>query len=221
MSYKPRSLNRLSALAIVLMVLTPAWADQIVMKNGDRVTGAVVKKDGNELTVKTSQFGTVSLAWDQIASITTEKPVNVVLANGQTVKGPISTAGAMVSIGGTNAAPADVKTIRDDAEQAAFDRLVHPNWGQLWSGTGTLGLAGTAGNAEALTFTVGANAARTTNTDKTTLYFNAIKASALVTAKMRRQPKPFAADGPTTTTSMRISFLWASSTITNSTNSKT
>ena len=153
------------------------------MKNGDRVTGAVVKKDGNTLTVKTDQFGTVSLAWDQIASITTEKPVNVVLANGQTLKAPLSTSGATVSIGGTSAAPADVKTMRDDAEQAAFDRLVHPNWGQLWTGTGTLGLAGTAGNAEALTFTLGANAARTTNTDKATLYFNAIKASALVDGK--------------------------------------
>ena len=183
MLYKPRSLSTINILAATLIVLGPAWADQIVMKNGDRVTGAVVKKDGNALTVKTDQFGDVSLKWDQIASITTDKPVNVVLANGQTLKAPISTSGAVVSIGGTTAAPADVKTIRDDAEQAAVDRLVHPNWGQLWTGTGTLGLAGTAGNAEALTFTVGLNAARTTNTDKTTLYFNAIKASALADGK--------------------------------------
>jgi hypothetical protein len=180
MSYRARLLNKISVLAMVLVVLAPAWADQIVMKNGDRVTGAVVKKDGNTLTVKTDQFGDVSLKWDQIASITTDKPVNVVLANGQTVKGPITTSGAMVSIGGTNAAPADVKTIRDDAEQAAVDRLAHPGWGQLWAGTAALGLAGTTGNAEALTFTVGANAARTTNTDNTKLYLNIIKASALV-----------------------------------------
>jgi hypothetical protein len=162
------------------MITVPAWADQVVMKNGDRITGAVEKKDGNTLTVKTDQFGEVSLKWDEIASITTDKPVNVVLANGQTVKAPISTSGAMITIGTANAAPADVKTIRDDAAQAAFDRVQHPNWGQLWTGTGSLGLAGTAGNAEALTFTLGVNAARTTNTDKTTLYFNAIKASALV-----------------------------------------
>jgi hypothetical protein len=40
------------------------------------------------------------------------------------------------------------------------------------------GWAGTAGNAQALTFTVRVNAARTTDTDLTKIYFNAIKASA-------------------------------------------
>jgi hypothetical protein len=79
-----------------------------------------------------------------------------------------------------NAALSSITTIRNDDEQAAFDRLLHPGWGELWAGTAALGLAGTAGNAEALTFTVGVNAARTTNTDLTKLYFNAIKASALV-----------------------------------------
>ena len=74
----------------------------------------------------------------------------------------------------------DITTLRDDTEQAAFDRLQHPGWSELWAGTAALGLAGTAGNAEALTFTVGVNAARATNNDLTKLYFNAIKASALV-----------------------------------------
>ena len=181
-SQKPSLISKISLLALVFGLAVPALADQIVMKNGDRVTGAVVK-DGNALTVKTDQFGAVSLAWDQIASITTDKPVNVVLANGQALKAPLTTSGAMISIGGSNAAPADVKIIRDDAEQAAFDRVQHPNWGQSWAGTGNLGLAGTAGNAQALTFTMGLNAARTTNTDKTALYFNAIKASALADGK--------------------------------------
>ena len=171
---------------LVLFTLLPARADQIVMKNGDRVSGSVVKKDGKDLTVKTDQFGAVTLSWDQIASIKTDKPVNVVLADGRKVKGTIATSGAMVEIAAQppiNAAPGDITTLRDDAEQAAFDRLLHPGWGQLWAGNAALGLAGTAGNAEALTFTLGATAARATNNDKTTLYFNTIKASALVNGK--------------------------------------
>ncbi len=160
-----------------------AWADQIVMKNGDRVTGSVVKKDGNNITVKTDQFGSVTLPWDQVASIKTDKPVNVVLADGRKAKATLATTGAMVEIAAQppiNVAPGDITSIRDDGEQAAFDRLQHPGWGQLWAGTASLGLAGTKGNAEALTFTVGANVARVTNNDKTTLYFNTIRASALV-----------------------------------------
>ena len=67
---KPCLLSKISLLALFAgLAAVPAWGDQIVMKNGDRVTGAVVKKDGNAVTVKTDQFGSVSLAWDQIASI--------------------------------------------------------------------------------------------------------------------------------------------------------
>jgi hypothetical protein len=68
--------------ALASLGVLPVFADQIVMKNGDRVTGAVVKKDGNNLTVKADQLGAVVLPWDQVASITTTGAVNVVLANG-------------------------------------------------------------------------------------------------------------------------------------------
>src|SRR5208337_2450227 len=80
-------------------------------------------------------------------------------------------------------APAEVATIRNDDEQKAYDRLQKPGWGQLWTGSATVGFAGTTGNAETLTFTTSVNAARITNTDKTSLYFTAIDASALVAGK--------------------------------------
>jgi putative salt-induced outer membrane protein YdiY len=178
------SLRKLAALLFfVSLALVPAWADQIVMKNGDRVTGSVVKKDGKDLHIKTDQLGDITVSWDQVASIKTDKPVNVVLADGRKAKGTIATSGAMVEIAAQppiSIAPGDIATIRDDAEQAAFDRLVHPGWGQLWAGNASLGLAGTEGNAEALTFTLGATVARVTNNDKTSLYFNLIDSSAKV-----------------------------------------
>jgi len=168
---------------IAIVLSGSLHADQVVLKNGDRVTGAVVKKDGNNLIVKTDQFGAVTVAWDQVASIQTDKPVNLVLGDGRKAKATLATTGAVVEIAAQppiRVAPSDIMTLRDDAEQAAFDRLQHPRWSELWAGTAALGLAGTAGNAEALTFTVGVNAARPTNTDLTKLYFNTIKASALV-----------------------------------------
>jgi len=48
-----------------------AWADQITLKNGDRVTGAIVKKDGGNLTIKTDLMGVVTVAWDQVTDIKT------------------------------------------------------------------------------------------------------------------------------------------------------
>ena len=62
-----------------------ALADQVVLKNGDRVTGAIVKKDAKTLTIKSDHFGVLTTAWDQVASITADKPVNVVLQDGRTL----------------------------------------------------------------------------------------------------------------------------------------
>ncbi|MGP8245652.1 MAG: hypothetical protein ACLQVN_14175 [Bryobacteraceae bacterium] len=51
------------------LFLSVAWADQVVMKNGDRLTGSIIKKDGKNLTIKTDQFGIVTTSWDQVVSV--------------------------------------------------------------------------------------------------------------------------------------------------------
>jgi len=169
------------------LFLSAAWADQIVMKNGDRVTGSIIKKDGKNLTIKTDQFGIVTTSWDQVESVQADKPVNVVLPDGKTVQGTIVTTNGKLEVTTKDTklslVPADIRTIRNDDEERAYERLLKPSWAQLWTGAGTLGLAGTAGNAETMTFTAGITAARVTNSDKTSLYFNAIKASALTNGK--------------------------------------
>lgn len=76
-------------------------------------------------------------------------------------------------------APADLTTMRNADEERAYERLLKPGWLDLWSGTGTVGVSGANGNAKTFTFTAGAAVARVTNTDKTSLTFSAIKASAL------------------------------------------
>jgi putative salt-induced outer membrane protein YdiY len=171
--------------SVACLAVSAAFADQVVMKNGDRVTGSIVKKDGKNLVVKTDNFGVVTAPWDQVESITADKPVNVVLQDGKTIQGTLSTSAGKVEVSPQNApkqtvAPADITSLRDAAEQRAYERLLHPGWGQLWAGTASIGFAGTSGNAKTLTFTTGVNAARTTNTDRTSLYFNTIRASALV-----------------------------------------
>ncbi|MEO7145888.1 MAG: DUF481 domain-containing protein [Bryobacteraceae bacterium] len=173
--------------AVLCLSMGAAFADQIVLKNGDRVTGSIVKKDGKNLTIKTDQFGVVTAAWDQVESIKSDKPVHVVLQNGKTVRGTLATTDGKVEVATQGATvsvtPGEITAIRDADEQRAFDRLQRPGWKDLWAGTASIGFAGTAGNAETQTFTTAVNAARVTNTDKTSLYFNSIKASALAGGK--------------------------------------
>ena len=83
---------------LACLSLSSVFADQVILKNGDRITGSIVKKDGKNLTVKTAQFGVVTTAWDQVESISTDKPVNVVLQDGRTVQGTLGTAGGKVEV---------------------------------------------------------------------------------------------------------------------------
>jgi len=116
---------------------TRKLADQITLKNGDRVTGAIVKKDGKTLTIKTESLGTVAVPWEQVVTIQSDAPLNVVLTDGKTVQATLQTL-----------TPAEVVTIRNADEQRAYERLLRPGWGQLWAGTATIGFAGTQGNAQ-------------------------------------------------------------------------
>jgi hypothetical protein len=167
---------------LCVLLCQVALADQIVFKNGDRITGSVVKKDGKTITVKADNFGVVTAPWDQVESITVAAPVTVVLQNGKTAQGTIATAGGKVEVTAKDqqlsAAPAEVVTIRNADEEKAYERLLNPSMVQLWTLNGSLGLAGTAGNAKTETFTLNFNAARVTSHDKTTVYFNTIDASA-------------------------------------------
>ena len=162
-----RKLKTLFLLSLV--AASVSGADLITLKNGDRVTGTVVKKDGGTLTIKSASFGVVAVSWDAVASIESDAPLNVVLAGGKTVQATPQTLKL-----------ADVVSIRNADEQKAYERLLHPSWGELWAGTATVGLAGTQGNAETRTFTAAVNTARVTKSDKTSLYFSAVKASALI-----------------------------------------
>ena len=59
-------------LAGVLLFFAAAFAasaDTVVMKNGDHLTGTVVKSDGKEVTLKTDYAGEVNLQWSAIKEL--------------------------------------------------------------------------------------------------------------------------------------------------------
>jgi hypothetical protein len=160
-------------------------ADQVTMKNGDRLTGAVIKKDAKNLVFKSDIAGPVTIPWDQVASLSAETPVNVGIAGGETVLGTLATnadKSLEIKSGGASKTvlAEQVATIRNADEQAAYERLLAPRITDLWALTGGLNFAGTRGNARTSTFTIPIGATRVTNSDKTMIYFNFIKASATI-----------------------------------------
>lgn len=169
---------------IVLGLLCPAlFADTISLKNGDRLTGSIVKSDAKTLVIKTEFAGDVTVQWSAIDTINSTQPLHVGLAGGQMVDGPVATKDGQIQVttasaGVVSASKDSVQVMRSDAEQAAFDaaleRLRHPHLGDFWSGNLDTGLSVTRGNSSTLSYTLGGRAVRATDRDKITVYTTAV-----------------------------------------------
>jgi YD repeat-containing protein len=180
-----RNTQRKSLLLLMTMaLLCPAlFADQISLKNGDRLTGTIVKSDAKTLVLKTEAAGDVTFQWSAIDTITSTQPLHVGLAGGQMVVGPVATKDGQIQVttqtaGVVTASKDSVQVIRSDSEQAANDaaieRLQHPHLGDFWSGTLDTGLSLTRGNSATLSYTLAGRAVRQTDRDKITVYTTAV-----------------------------------------------
>jgi putative salt-induced outer membrane protein YdiY len=160
------------------------FGDQVTLKNGDVITGAIIKKDGDKLTIKSEFLGEVTMPWNAITSIKSDNPLFVDLPGGAEVNGKVSTQGDQVEIQSpqkTQAAPlTQIAVIRNADEQQKYEKLRNPSWLQLWTGYVDLGFSIARGNASTDTLNTAFNAARNTTTDQTTVFLNQIYAEALV-----------------------------------------
>jgi putative salt-induced outer membrane protein YdiY len=159
------------------------FADQVVLKNGDRLTGTIVKSDAKTLLLKTEFAGDVTVQWPAIDSITSTQPLHVGLTGGQMVVGPVTTSNGEMQVATQSAGTVttnkdSIQVIRSDAEQkaydAAIDRLQHPHLSDYWGGFVDSGLSTTRGNSETTNFSLGAKAIRDAPSDKITVYSNSV-----------------------------------------------
>jgi len=163
------------ALIIFLGLATTVFADQITLKNGDHLTGTVVKSDGKILVLHTEFAGDVTLQFAAITQIITDKPLHVALKDGQTVVGPITTSDGKLEVATKSGTPVEapkesVVAIRNDADQLAYEKALHPNLLHGWNGGANVGFSLTGGNSQTENLSIAFNAARATKDDKLSLY---------------------------------------------------
>jgi hypothetical protein len=165
-----------------LLLCTATYADLITLKNGDRLTGSVIKSDTKSLTLKYFA-ATVAVPWEEVNSISSETPLNLTLKGGQLLSGPVTTEEGKFAIDTSNAGRIittkdAVEIIRSKDEEESYERelerLRNPGLLDLWKGYFDTGLAGTRGNARTTTINLGLNAARTTRRDKTNVYVTSL-----------------------------------------------
>ncbi len=167
---------------LLLLAGSLLFADELTMKNGDRLSGAIVKFDGKAITLKSDYAGTLTITWDAVTAITSTQPLNVSFQGGQSMVGTITTADGKLTVetaasGPVSAPRASLLYIRNNAEEASHAVEVDPRLIDLWTGNLALGYSKTQGNSKTTNINLNGTAARVTATDKTSAYINSLFAS--------------------------------------------
>jgi putative salt-induced outer membrane protein YdiY len=66
-------------ITLLTAIPLPAQAAVVVLKNGDRITGRVIKMQDTRLEIDTPSAGIIKIKWEEILSLTTERPMSVKL----------------------------------------------------------------------------------------------------------------------------------------------
>jgi putative salt-induced outer membrane protein YdiY len=150
------------------------FADQIAFKNGDRLTGTILKSDTNSLVIKTSVVGQVTAAWQDIQELSSDQPLYVGLMDGATLLGRVATREGSLEIttktGKVEVPKENVAALRNESEQRAFERSLRRDFLHGWEGGLDAGFDLTRGNSDIRDFRFAFRAERKVGRDKLTLY---------------------------------------------------
>lgn len=162
--------RRTPILLLVCFVCLALHAEQVTLKNGDRVTGTIVNMTDKKLTIKTDYAGVVSIDWDAVSQFSSGQTMVVTRTDKQVVSGAVSTQDSEVTVTTTSGAQqipkADVAILRSAADQAAYEKSLHPGFLEAWTGGGSFGLGLARGNSDTTNVTLGFSADRKTTTDE-------------------------------------------------------
>ena len=153
--------HALVALGLLLSVAGSAHGegDVVEMKNGDRISGTIVKMQDEKLVLTTPYVKEVAVDWKEVASVRTDRPHLVRLGSGEFVTVRFAPR------------PDGVYLESKDLEgthPVALDQIVTIDIppGAQWSGTMAVLLNGTHGNTENAALGGGAEVIRETDADR-------------------------------------------------------
>lgn len=143
-----------------LVVLAPAAvaADEVVLKNGDKLTGKVMGLAGGKLALETPHSGVVKIDWGQVASVKTDGKVTVTLKTKEVLEGKLSPgqAGRLKVESEGAAQPIEV-------DPAAVTHFNEPP--PQWHGSATMSARTTDGNTHTTQFIATGEAVRQSEND--------------------------------------------------------
>lgn len=162
-----------SVVILCLFFSQVLFADTIKLKNGDVLTGVVVKKETDKVVLKTTYAGEIKITWSEVDTIDTKEPVKLMLVDGSILEGKVQ-----------QTAPGNIKIINfveNTNTNLSLNELAYINpspdisgEGIVWKGHANLGGAITQGNAETTVLRFDAETIARSKKNRGTLggYFN-------------------------------------------------
>lgn len=168
-------MKRFAIISCAVAILSfAANAEQVTLKNGDKITGTVVHSDGKTLVLKTEYAGDLNISWAAIQELSSDKKLFVATPDKKIVSGTVATQDADLVVttpqGVVHVPKASAGLIRSESEQAAYEASLHPALSRNWEGGVNFGFSLARGNSKTKNLNLGFNADRPTNHDKITLY---------------------------------------------------
>lgn len=145
--------------AVLLLAVSPLHADQIELKNGDRLSGTIVKYTGETLVFTTPYSKEIPIAWAEVQAVSTDEPYWVKLSSGEYVSARFVSHGDGVHL--------ESEKVEGTGPLALADVVsigVPP--GARWGADVKVAVNGSQGNTETFAFGAAAEAVRETDDDR-------------------------------------------------------
>jgi len=153
----------LLAVCYSFFLTSPIFADEVILKNGDRLSGRILSHDDESIVLETSYAGPVKIDPDFVDKIT-------LLASGDR-----AAAITVVRESAKLEETGSVKPIRNaETGLKPVPKLFGGRFygaADGWSGNANIGFSYTSGNSATATMTTGIRAVKTGSDDKLTVYF--------------------------------------------------
>jgi putative salt-induced outer membrane protein YdiY len=149
-------------------------ADEVLFKNGDRLTGTIVTAEGGKLTIKTAVAGEIKVDLKDVQTFRTDQPIDLQLSDGSTIKDKVTPAtrpGVVETAGtGTVQPPGAATTAPAPSQPVALADVKKINPPPVaWTGSIRAGGLLTRGNSDTDNLNIGADAIRRTDDDRTSV----------------------------------------------------
>jgi hypothetical protein len=173
-----------------LILASPAGADTLILKNGDRLSGTITASDGKQVSLKTDYAGEIKVQWSALKELTSEKALYVVTPDKKTVNGNVTVEGTDMVVHTANAGEVRVPMTENtivrsaDAEQS-YERSLHPRLIDNWDGGINVGFALARGNSDTTNLNTGLTADRKTLSDDIKVYSSSVYSTSGTSASGR------------------------------------